>query len=412
VRTNVENDKVERLLIISSAIHYVHDGRVFGYAPYAREIDVWADLFREVIVAAPCRTSAPPPDCVEFTRPNISVRPLPETGGETAAAKLTQIFMRPALSFDLCRAMRRADAIQVRCPGNLGLLGVMIAPLFSRRLVARYTGQWTGYSGEPFAWRMQRAMLKSEWWRGPVTVYGEWPKQPPHIEPFFNAALDDRQLQRARGSAGRRATGFAESKVARVLYVGRLSESKNAGAVVDAIAQLKNRGLQVECDLVGEGPERAWLERLVETLGIGDRVHFAGGVDFDRVLDFYEKADVLALISETEGWPKAIAEAMAFGLICIGSDRGLIPTMLGDGRGIVVPPGDAQALASAIERFVEAPDDFAEMSRRAAEWGRQYSLEGMKQAIGRLLCKHWRMPDQWQMENLKFRMENETNGTE
>ncbi len=381
----VNEHKLKRLLVISSAIHYSYDGRLFSYAPYAREIDLWADIFPELIIAAPCRQSTPPPDCAPFSRRTISIIPQKETGGDSPGAKLKAMISLPALIIGLLRAMRRAGAIHVRCPGNLGLIGVVMAPIFSRSLVAKYAGQWTPYPGEPLTWRWQRALLKSRWWRGPVTVYGDWPDQPPHVVPFFTSSLDERQAERARIAAGRRIAGANGRKELRILYVGRLSAAKNINAVLDAVALLKSGSLKVECDIVGEGPERAKLEKQAEDLRISDHVNFAGGVDFDQALDFYEKADALALISETEGWPKAIAEAMAFGLICIGSDRGLIPMMLGEGRGIVVPPGDASALASALRRIIENPDQYTEMRERAAEWGLQYSLEGLKQAIGKLL---------------------------
>jgi glycosyltransferase involved in cell wall biosynthesis len=388
VSRNIGTDSVKKLLIISSAIHYRHDGRLFSYTPYAREIDLWADLFPELIIAAPCRETAPPPDCSPFSRSNISICPQKETGGDSFGAKLKQMISLPALISGLCGAMLRADAIHVRCPGNLGLLGAVFAPVFSRRLVAKYAGQWTGYPGEPLTWRWQRALLRSRWWRGPVTVYGDWPNQPPHVIPFFTSMLDETQAERARMAAARRKI---DGKTLRVLFVGRLSAAKNVNAILDAVALLRTRGVRVECDIVGEGPERARLERQVEELGISDRVNFAGGVDFNQVLDFYERADALTLVSETEGWPKAIAEAMAFGLVCIGSDRGLIPKMLSDGRGILVPPGDAKALASALRDIVENPSQYAEMSRRASEWGAQYSLEGLGRAIGKLLAERWRI---------------------
>ena len=82
------------------------------------------------------------------------------------------------------------------------------------------------------------------------------------------------------------------------------------------------------------------LQKLASERGVLDRVHFAGGVEFDQVFDFYEQSHVLVLASETEGWPKAIAEAMACGVVCVGSDRGLVPWMLGEGRGFTVEPGD------------------------------------------------------------------------
>src|SRR5205814_7925183 len=80
--------------------------------------------------------------------------------------------------------------------------------------------------------------------------------------------------------------------------------------------------------IIGDGPMRKPLEGLATSLGLAERVTFEGAVPQSKVLDFYERAHILVLASQTEGWPKVIAEGMAFGLVCIGSNRGLVPQML------------------------------------------------------------------------------------
>jgi glycosyltransferase involved in cell wall biosynthesis len=379
---------VQNLLIVSSAIHYRHGGRLFAYGAYAREIDIWADLFPHVQIAAPCRDEAPPGDCLPFTRANIAVVPQLETGGDNFRAKAVQVLLLPRLISGLCRAMRRADAIHVRCPGNLGLLGIFLAPLFSRRRVAKYAGQWSSYAGEPWTARLQRKLLRSRLWHAPVTVYGRWANQPRHVIPFFTSILTDEQVERAREAARRKKFDAAPL---RVLYVGRLYEGKNVDVLLDALGELKKQGIELSCDIVGEGHLRASLERQVALLGLQAQVEFAGGVDFERVLAFYERAQVLVLASENEGWPKAIAEGMAFGLICVGSDTGFVPEMLNDGRGVVVPPGDANALARALRRIANSPAECARMSARASLWAQKYSLEGLREALRELLASHWKV---------------------
>jgi glycosyltransferase involved in cell wall biosynthesis len=363
-------------------IHYAHGGRLFAYGPYAREIDLWADLFREVRIASPCRTAPPPADCLAFERGNISILPQKEAGGESPAAKLGLIAAVPGMAFRLARAMRDADAIHVRCPGNLGLLGALLAPLFSRRLIAKYAAQWNGGEAEPFSARLQRAILRSSWWKGPVTVYGSWPGSPPHIIPFFTSLLTTEQLERAKASARRPRRG----PVVRILYTGRLSRAKNVDVLLRAMAAA---GVNLSATIVGEGPERQSLESLARFLGLSGRVTFTGGVPFDGVLEYLEASDVLVLASETEGWPKSIAEGMAFGLACIGSDVGIVPQMLGEGRGFTVPPRDEAALAGALRHIASSPDLLEPMRHSAAAWAQHYSLEDLRSALGRLMAEWW-----------------------
>jgi glycosyltransferase involved in cell wall biosynthesis len=363
---------VRRLCVVSHVVHYRHGGRIHAYAPYAREIEVWADLFPEVRIAAPCEDAAPPGDAAPIERENVAMDPQPRTGGESPAAKLRQAAMLPWMAAAMAGALRRADAVHVRCPGNLGLLGVAMAPLFSRRLIAKYAGQWPDWDGEARTVRLQKALLRSRWWRGPVTVYGEWPGQPAHVLPFFTSVLNRAQVERARRAAASRTA----TDRPRVLFVGRLSRAKNVDVLLEALNGLP-------CTIVGDGPERQALEERS-----GAEVTFAGGVDFERVLGFYETHDILVLASETEGWPKAIVEAMAFGLVCIGSDRGLIPQILGEGRGLVVPPRDVAALAAALRRAVN-PDEAAAIRARAAPFGQRYSLEDLREALREVMAKWW-----------------------
>ncbi|MBV8903681.1 MAG: glycosyltransferase family 4 protein [Acidobacteriia bacterium] len=233
--------------------------------------------------------------------------------------------------------------------------------------------------------RFQKWLLTSGWWRGPVTVYGNWPGQPAHVIPFFTSVLNRAQIARARAASERKRF----QAPLHVLYVGRLSASKNVDKLLEALHTVRNRGYRMQATIVGDGPERYKLEILRNRLDLGEDVQFAGAVDFDRVINLLESSDVLVLASNTEGWPKAIAEAMAFGLICIGSDRGLIPQMLGEGRGLLVQPRDVSALAAKLELIATAPENYAEMSRRAAAWAQRFSLDGLRDALRSLMSSSW-----------------------
>ena len=103
--------------------------------------------------------------------------------------------------------------------------------------------------------------------------------------------------------------------------------------------------------MVGEGPAGAALRAQAERLHLGDRVVFAGlRRDVERLLPLM---DVFVLPSQYEGFGIALIEAMAAGLPVIGTDVGGVPEIITHQQtGLLVPPGDAQALATAIERFL------------------------------------------------------------
>lgn len=349
-----------------------------------REVDLWTDLFPQLVIAAPCRDCLPPSDCLPFSSSNITIAPQLTTGGDTALAKALQVLALPRLVWDLARAMRRADAIHVRCPGNLGLLGILMAPLFSRYLIAKYAGSWRAFPGENWTYRLQRAILRSGWWRGPVTVYGYWPEQPRHVVPFFNSVMTEKHMARAQVAARQKQLG----NPLRILYVGRLSREKNVDILLSAIANLLEQGIRLPCRIVGTGPMRQALEARAANLGLEGQVIFTGGVDFEKVLEYYEQSDVLVLVSQSEGWGKAIVEAMAFGLVCIGSENGPV-ALFQEGRGIVIPARDVLALSNALQAIALAPENYRAMSTSAAAWAARYSVEGLEDALRSLIAEYW-----------------------
>ena len=151
----------------------------------------------------------------------------------------------------------------------------------------------------------------------------------------------------------RTSLGVEENDVV-VLSLGRLSPEKGHAVLVDAIGLLHAREpfLPVRLVLVGEGVERARLERSAREVGIDAMTTFAGWrKDAAACLG---AADIFALPSHREGLPLAVLEAMAARRAIVASRVGGIPAALDHGAaGVMVPPGDARALASSIERLVK-----------------------------------------------------------
>lgn len=335
----------------------------------------------------PCRDAEPKGDSLKFDRPNITIQPILETGGDRLVDKVQQLFLLPIVIFQLSRAMWAADAIHVRCPGNLGLLGVILGRFFSKYRVTKFAGQWNGYPGESRAGRLQRALLKSWWWGSPVTVYGDWENQPPHIHSFFTSMMTDEQVQAAASVAKQRTF----SRPLRVMFSGRLVPEKRVNVFLDAIAQVASNGTPLQVRVVGDGPQREALERQAAELEISPFVEFTGAFPFNRALENYLWADCLVLPSvHSEGWPKVIAEAMCHGLICIAVDHGQVGRML-ENRGILLPDGETIRFAEAIESIAADPSKFKSMSRDASLWSQNYTLDGLRRSLAELLQDDWKV---------------------
>jgi glycosyltransferase involved in cell wall biosynthesis len=376
-----------RLLVVSHVHHYEHGGQLGAYGPYAREIDIWADLFESVVIAAPLRRTAFPGDAVPFTRTNISIVPQRDAGGDTFLAKLGLLPAIPIWAMSLARAIRDADAVHVRCPGNLGLIGAAVAPLFSRYMVAKYAGQWNGYDGESIPTRLQRFLLRSRWWRGPVTVYGEWPDQPAHVVPFFTSMMTTAQVDRAVQIAAAKRI----ARPLRVLFSGTLETRKRVDALIGAVALLVAENLPIELVIVGDGPQGPALRKQASDLVALGTVTFAGALPYDQSLRWFDWAHCLVLPSRhSEGWPKVIAEGMCHGLLCVGVAHGQVPRML-EGRGVLLPSGSPEEIAGALRMMASDPDSCVAPMRAASAWARQVSLDGLRSALAELLTIRWKV---------------------
>lgn len=147
----------------------------------------------------------------------------------------------------------------------------------------------------------------------------------------------------------------------RVLAVGRLVDKKGYPVLLRALATLVERGQPVSCCIVGAGPRRAELEATIERLGLGSTVTLPGAMTHQQIAAAYRDADVFVQSSvvladgDRDGIPNSLLEAMASGLPSVASAVAGIPEVVRPGCGLLVPPGDADALADALARLAADP---------------------------------------------------------
>lgn len=142
----------------------------------------------------------------------------------------------------------------------------------------------------------------------------------------------------------------------RVGTVGRMVEVKGQRFLIEAVALLRDRGIDVELVLIGDGELRPDLEDRVRELGIGDRTRFTGLVS--DVPDRLAALDLFVLPSLSEALPITLLETAAAGLPMLVTSGGGCGTLVEAGAGgWIVPPGDAESLAERIEAYEEMRPD-------------------------------------------------------
>ena len=133
--------------------------------------------------------------------------------------------------------------------------------------------------------------------------------------------------------------------------VGRLVPIKDGDTMLGAMAKLRDAHLVV----VGDGDERARMERRAADLGVAGRVHFVGW--WKDLPGAISDLDVVALSSRNEGTPSSLIEALAAGRPVVATRVGGVGSVVDDGvTGYLVPPGDSAALAGRLEQLLGDPD--------------------------------------------------------
>jgi glycosyltransferase involved in cell wall biosynthesis len=152
-----------------------------------------------------------------------------------------------------------------------------------------------------------------------------------------------------------------------LLTVGRLSPEKGHRLLLDAMGALRH--LPVRLRIVGDGPDRAFLESEVRRRDLGESVLFEGRVSQPRLEELYRQAGAFILGSLYEGTPIVLMEAMAMQIPCLAPMINGVPEVVAHGKtGLLFSPGDAAALAEQVQILLREPgvrDEFARAGREA-----------------------------------------------
>jgi len=264
-----------------------------------------------------------------------------------------------------CRR-HRYDVIHVHWPMPLALLGWAAQRARRAPLVSTFYGvelRWVKGSLRALKWLVRWAARRSDRVVAISTYTAaelrELADVPIEVIPYTTSLPDPPALPRTVGGAPT------------VLFVGRLVERKGVNYLIEAMGLLRDTARLV---IVGDGPERPKLEAAARRLGIADRIEFRGKVSSTELQAAYARAGAFVLPSvfdargDTEGLGVVALEAMNYGTPVVASRIGGIPDVVEDGvTGLLVPPGDAAALAAALRRLRDEPD----LARKLGDAGRR-----------------------------------------
>ena len=163
-------------------------------------------------------------------------------------------------------------------------------------------------------------------------------------------------------------------------YVGRIvQEQKRVLDFVPLVRDLTNLNVPFQLKIIGDGPDRNDLERQLKATGVGKDVEFTGWLSPEKVKTKLAALDVFLLLSDYEGLPVALLEAMAHGVVPVVTriESGNTQLVRDGENGFVLPVGDAAGFATRLESLAGDREALAALGRAAWETSKQYSIERM-----------------------------------
>jgi glycosyltransferase involved in cell wall biosynthesis len=367
------------------------DGESFDtYGAYARYVLEFARHFDRVTVFAPATTEPTYFSGCSLAADNVTVVPLPFFLTHAQALRhglsIARIFRRHSAELDVINARGTAPLayllwLMTRRRGVPFIYHFASDPFEVIAQSPRYRGPYRLFARLAYGaeFHIQKHIMR----RGYSFASGEALCQrlrqvTPNVEAVITSTLRQEDYHRRKDSCTR--------GTVRVLYVGYLRDGKGLDDLLQAVRILRDAGRNVELDIVGEGDMQKPLTDQAGRLGLGKHVHFHGYVVMGPPLNArYNRSDVLALPSVSEGSPKVVLEALGHSLPVVATTVGNVPEMLAGGqRGAVVPAKDPPALAAGIARMMDDGEFRRRCIREGYAFARQHSLEAF---VARMAAK-------------------------
>ncbi len=360
---------------------YTTDG---GFPAQMRALSELFDRTRLILGVG----SGRPPGLTALSGHNLEVCPLPAPAGSDLRRKLSMLFWLPRHGPRLWREIRRAGAVHAPVPGDLGAVALLLALAQKKPLFVRHCGTW----GEPVTAAdrlLLRLLERVAGGRNVVLATGGSDTPPSASNPavgwIFSTSLPAAEIDAVPAAHPWRA-----GEPLKLVTVGRLTPGKNTASAVRALALVREHHPRAILDVVGHGGEMASLQALAGELDLAEAVTFHGNVSHPRVLEILSSSSLFVFPTRVkEGFPKALLEAMACGLPVVATAVSVIPHLVGEGCGALLEATDPESVARAVLSLTADDRRLAEMSTRARETSRAYTLERWRDEIGERLRESW-----------------------
>ena len=371
-----------KFAIITHVAHGQEDNNFYAYAPYIKEMNIWAKHVTEIFVVAPHTLKEKSAIDTFLIHDKVVFNAIKPFNLISFGAILKALLIIPTVVFQIFKTIKSADHIHLRCPGNIGLLACIIQIFFPNKIkTAKYAGNWDPDAKQPLSYKIQKWILSNTFLTKniQVLVYGEWIDQSNNIKPFFTASYDDLEKK-----------DFVKkeiSKTIKFLFVGTLTSGKRPLYAIRLIEKLSKIRPNIVLELYGEGQEKLLLQDYITTNKLNEFIFLKGNKHQNIIKQAYIDSHFVILPSKSEGWPKAIAEGMFWGCLPVATNVSCILNMLDNqNRGIILDL-DLENDSKKIIDLLHDKNLYQNKVEKAVKWSRKYTTNYFEKEIMQLLVK-------------------------
>lgn len=376
--------KRKKLVVISHTEHYKGaDGIVKGWGSTVNEINFLADYWEEIHHVACLYKTEVPSSSLPYTKDNIHFVSIPSYGGKQFLDKVLIVFKIPKIIFQVVKTIRGASEVQLRLPTSIG---VFLLPLFSfsiRRKFTfwvKYAGNW-GQANPPLSYRIQRWWLQKNIANCKVTINGFWENQNNHCFSFENPCLTNDDILKGKLIAQRKT--FDASFV--FCFIGRLESAKGMDRIISALKNIPQDKIE-KVHFIGDGPDIERYKKAAEF--IGNKVIFHGFMNKDDVHELLASSHFLLLPSNSEGFPKVIAEAACYGVIPLVSNVGSIGHYINNTNGFLWDINSENLYDSILLQAIQTESSrLKEMSETTLELAEKFTFDNYIKKLNKSVLK-------------------------
>jgi Glycosyl transferases group 1 len=380
-----------RLAVLSHKICWLSENSPSGYATdggFPFQMRAISELFDETRLLLPTVTRNYVAGELPLAGRALSVVPLPTPRGKGFARKVQFPFWLVQSLATILREIRRADAVHAPIPGDVGTIGLLFALFMRKPLLVRHCGNWSARrTAAEYFWRW--ILERAAGGRTVVLATGGAATAPsvrnPNVRWIFSTSLRESELNVCAAAR----TRFVPTGP-RLIIAARQERAKGTGAVIQSLPLLEVEYPEISLDVVGDGDALPEFRTMAKHCGVAHRVRFHGKVDHARVMSLLGTADIFCFpTTSSEGFPKAVLEALACGLPVVTTRVSVLGELIGAGGGILLDHATPMAVADGVRWCLADEGRYRMLSFAAIRTASGYSLERWRDTIASLLIPRW-----------------------